>query len=341
MTAALVGLRGPTLKSEANLNNQYGLPLSLLRLRPEHRAAVLELGMSGPGELRRLTDIARPDVALITNVAPVHLEFFESVDDIARAKAEILEGLRPDGAAVLNGDDARVWRIGERHAGRVVWFGRDRAWDVSAERWRGTAHGMRFDLRIAGRAVEVALPLPGLHNMLNFLAAAAAAHVLGVEPAAMAQAASALRPAPHRGEVLRLGLGVTLLDDCYNSNPVAVLAALAALQLTAHERRVAFLGEMLELGPRAAELHRQVGERLAGQADVVVAVGTLADGFLEGARAAGLPADALHHFPHAPAAAAATGEIVRAGDAVLVKGSRGVRMESIVEALLARFGRVE
>lgn len=341
MTAALLATAGPTLKSEGNLNNRYGVPLTLLRLRAEHKAAVLELGMSAPGELRHLSGIAAPDVAVITNVAPVHLEFFASVDEIAVAKAEILEGLRPGGVAVLNGDDERIRRPGEGRGGRVVWFGRDGSSDVRAERWSATTAGMRFDLRIAGELLELALPLPGLHNMMNFLAAAAAAHELGVPPAAIAEASRALRPASHRGEVVRLGQDVTLLDDCYNSNPVAVDAALGALQVTAHERRVAFLGDMLELGPSGPELHRGVGGRLAGRADLIVAVGALAVEFLKGARAAGVPETAMLHFSDASTAAAALAGIVRAGDAVLVKGSRGVRMESIVEALLTRFGRVE
>jgi UDP-N-acetylmuramoyl-tripeptide--D-alanyl-D-alanine ligase len=341
MIAALLAPGGPVLKTEGNLNNQYGLPLTLLRLASEHKAAVLELGMSAPGELRRLADIARPDVAVITNVAPVHLEFFESVDDIARAKAEILEGLPPSGTAVLNRDDARVRRIGEGRSGRVVWFGRDAGSDVHAQHWSATADGMLFGLVVSGRPFEVALPLPGLHNMMNFLAAAAAAHALGVPPEALPAAAHALRAAPHRGEVARLGQGVTLLDDCYNSNPVAVEAALGALQVTPHERRVAFLGDMLELGPSGPELHRQVGERMSELADVVVAVGPLAVEFLKGARAGGFPEEALLHFADAAAAALASGAIVRPRDAVLVKGSRGVRMESIVEALRTRFGRVE
>lgn len=341
MTAALLAGLGPILKTEGNLNNQYGLPLSLLRVKSEHRAAVLELGMSAAGELRQLAHIARPDVAVITNVAAVHLEFFKSVDEIANAKAEVLEGLRPDGVAILNGDDLRLWRVGERHAGRVVWFGHERAWDVTAERWRATTGGSRFDLRIAGELLEVTLPLPGLHNVMNFLAAAAAAHALGIEPARLAEAAQKLVPAPHRGERLKLGEGVTLLDDCYNSNPAALEAALAALQLVGAARRVAFLGDMLELGPTAADLHRQFGESLAARAQLVVAVGGLAKAFVEGARAAGMPESALHHFPDAAAAAAAVPTLVRPGDAVLVKGSRGVRMESVVEALVTRFGRVE
>jgi UDP-N-acetylmuramoyl-tripeptide--D-alanyl-D-alanine ligase len=344
MTAALLSTRGPVLKTEGNLNNQYGLPLMLLRLRPEHSAAVLELGMSAAGELRELSAIARPDVAVITLVAPVHLEFFDSVDAIAAAKAEILEGLVPDGAAVLNGDDARVKRIGEAHrarGGRVVWFGRDRAYDVSAENWKGTVHGMRFTLRIGGEAADVALPLPGPHFLSNFLAAAAVAHESGIGIDTIAAAATTLKAASHRGEVLSLGQGITVLDDCYNSNPTAVEAAVTALGMAARGRRVAFLGDMLELGPTGPELHRQTGEKVGGRLDLVAAVGALAPEFLEGARRAGLAPSALVAFPDSAAAAAAAPDLVRPGDAVLVKGSRGVRMETIVEALRTRFGAGE
>lgn len=341
MTAWLLAARGEVLKTEGNLNNQYGLPLSLLRLRPQHTAAVLELGMSAPGELRALSALARPDVAVITMVAPVHLEFFDSVDAIAAAKAEILEGLPEGGVAVLNGDDPRLRRIGQAHRGRVVWFGKDRACDVSAENWRGTVNGMRFDLRLAGRTLDVALPLAGPHFMMNFLAAAAVAHWLGIAPETIAERALSLKPAARRGEVARLGSGITLLDDSYNSNPAAVEAAVGALALAARGRRVAFLGDMLELGPGGPELHRQTGAAVAGRLDVMVAAGELGREFLEGARRAGLPDTALHAFPDSAAAAQAAPAIVRAGDAVLVKGSRGVRMEKVVEALRAHFGAAE
>lgn len=338
MTAALLSLAGPVLATEGNLNNRYGLPLTLLRLLPEHRFAVLELGMSAAGELRLLSGIARPDVAVITLVAPVHLEFFSSVDEIAAAKAEILEGLAPSGIAVLNGDDPRIRKIGEAHTGEVIWFGRDRAYHVSAENWRGTAFGMRFDLCLGGRTVDVALPLPGPHFVTSFLAAAAVAHGLGVGPDAIAQGALSLRAAPHRGEVLRLGSGVTLIDDSYNSSPEAVLAAVVALGLAPPGRRVALLGDMLELGPAGPDLHRDVGERIAGRLQELAGVGPLAQGFLEGARRAGMADDRLHSFPDSMAAAAAVPSLVRPGDAVLVKGSRGVAMEAIVRALLNRFG---
>jgi UDP-N-acetylmuramoyl-tripeptide--D-alanyl-D-alanine ligase len=339
MTAHLLSTRGPVLKTEGNLNNAYGLPLTLLRLAPEHTAAVVEMGMSAPGEIRALSTLAEPDVATITRIAPVHLEFFPSVDAIAEAKAEILEGLRAGGAAVLNGDDPRVRSIGERFRGRVVWFGRDRRFDVSAESWRGTAFGMRFDLRVDGRVVDVALPLAGPHFVENFLAAAAAAHVLGLEAGAMAEAATTLRPARHRGEVVRLGQGVTLLDDCYNSSPEALEAAVVALALVPGRRRVAVLGDMLELGPSGPALHRERGRALAGRVDAVLGVGPLAREIVEGAREAGLTA--LDHFASAADAVAALPALVRPGDAVLVKGSRGVRLEAVVDALAARFGEGE
>lgn len=361
MTAHLLATRGPVLKTEGNLNNQYGLPLTLLRLKPEHTAAVLELGMSAPGEIRELSALAEPDVATITRIAPVHLEFFPSVDAIAEAKAEILEGLRPGGTAVMNGDDPRVRAIGERFSGRVVWFGRDRRFEVSAEnetvdggdtsrlssglssddRSTRASRGSDFSLRVAGRSVDVALPLAGAHFVTCFLAAAAAAHVLGVPLEAMAEAATSLRPARHRGEVRRLGARVVLLDDCYNSSPEALEAAVVALFLLPAGRRVAVLGDMLELGPTGPALHRERGRALAGRVDVVVGVGPLAAEIVEGAREAGLPAGSLHHFLSTPDAVRALDGLVRAGDVVLVKASRGVRLEAVVDALAVRFGEGE
>jgi UDP-N-acetylmuramoyl-tripeptide--D-alanyl-D-alanine ligase len=220
----------------------------------------------------------------------------------------------------------------------VVWFGHDRRHEVSAEGWRGTAFGMRFTLRVGGQAVDVALPLAGPHFVTSFLAAAAAAHVLGVAPGAMAEAAPGFRPAPHRGEVRRLGEEVVLLDDCYNSSPEALEAAVVALSLAPGRRRVAVLGDMLELGPTGAMLHRERGRALAGRVDALAGVGPLAREILEGAREAGIPAASLHHFKTSEDAAAAVESFVRPGDAVLVKGSRGVRLEAVVDAIAARFG---
>jgi UDP-N-acetylmuramoyl-tripeptide--D-alanyl-D-alanine ligase len=352
MTAHLLATRGPVLKTEGNLNNQYGLPLTLLRLAPAHTAAVLEMGMSAPGEIRALSTLAEPDVAIITRIAPVHLEFFPSVDAIAAAKAEILEGLRPGGTAVLNGDDPRVRAVGERFTGRAVWFGRERRFEVSAEdervdaqpanelssgssgegpptrALRGSGIVMRFSLRLGARAVDVALPLAGAHFVTSFLAAAAAAHVLGIPLEVMAEAATSLRPARHRGEVRRLGEGVVLLDDCYNSSPEALEAAIAALSLLPGGRRVAVLGDMLELGEREAELHREVGgQAAAASVDLLVTVGPRAVAMLD--RFDG----ESYAVADAAEAAALAGELLEPGDVVLVKGSRGVGLEVVAEAL--------
>jgi UDP-N-acetylmuramoyl-tripeptide--D-alanyl-D-alanine ligase len=337
MTAALLGSRGPVLKTEGNLNNQYGLPLTMMRLGAAHWSAVLELGMSAPGELRALSAIAQPDVAVITNVGPAHLGFFPSVDAIADAKAEILEGLRPGGVAVLNADDPRVRRIGEASGRDVIWFGRDRRHDVSAENWRGSIAGMRFDLRLGGRSVDIALPLAGPHHVMNFMAAAAVAHRLGITPEAIAIAAAGIEPPLHRGQVLRCGESVTIVDDSYNASPDAVAAAMTTLGLAAG-RRVLFLGDMLELGDASAGLHREVGEKLAGRVDAVVGVGPMAKHVVEAARASGMDESALHHFADSETAAAAAADLARPGDTILVKGSRGMRMERVLDALVARFG---
>lgn len=338
MLAAMLRRRGPVLSSAGNLNNRYGLPLTLFRVADEHRAAVLELGMSAAGELRELSDIARPDVAVITVIAAAHLQSFASLREIALAKAEILEGLAAGGAAVLNREDPELRRIGEDFSGTVLWFGRDRSSDVSVERWRGTIHLQRFELRVGGEVVDVALPLPGPHFMWNFAAAAAAAHRLGVSPGDIAAVAPGLRAAEHRGRVRRLGQGVTLLDDCYNSNPAAVEAAVLALSLAPRGRRVAVLGDMLELGEAAESLHEKTGEAVGPRLDEVLAVGELAPALLRGAARSGLGADRLHASADADAAASALVERVRPGDAVLVKGSRGIHLERVVDALVDRFG---
>jgi len=198
---------------------------------------------------------------------------------------------------------------------------------------------MRFDLRLGGESREVALPLAGPHFLTNFLAAAAVAHLLGLTADEIAEAALDLRPARHRGEVVRLRQGVTLLDDCYNSNPVAVEAAVTALGMAPRGRRVAVLGDMRELGPSGPERHRQTGQAVGAKLGLLVAVGELADHFLQGARQAGLDGAALHAFKDATAAAAAVPGLLQPGDAVLVKGSRGVKLESVVDAVIDRFGR--
>ncbi len=338
MTAALLETRGPVLRTVGNLNNHWGLPLTVLGLGEEHTAAVLEMGMSAPGELRQLSAIATPDVAVITRVAAVHLEFFPTIDAIADAKAEILEGLAPGGTAVLNGDDPRLRRVGEAFGGRVVWFGRDRRFDVSAERWRGTAFGMRFDLRVAGETVDVALPLAGPHFVENFLAAAATAHVLGIDPGTMARwPPGSLR----RGTGARSGASARVSSFSTTATTPAPRPSRRRWWLSpwpppgAGWRSSATCWSSARPVPPCTA---RAGAALVNQVDAVVGVGPLSKEIVAGAREAGLAADAAWHFEDAATAGEAVADLVRPGDAVLVKASRGLQLEKVVDAIVVRFG---
>jgi UDP-N-acetylmuramoyl-tripeptide--D-alanyl-D-alanine ligase len=338
--AQLLRARLRVLKSEGNLNNDYGLPLSLLRLEPEHEAAVLELGMSRRGELARLATVAEPEVGVVTNVAPVHLEFFSSVDEIALAKRELVEGLAgKKSLAVLNADDERVAGFAKFAPGEVITFGiKERRVDFWAHKIKD--HGLAgtvFTLESPWDVnAEIELPLPGRHNLMNALAALAAACAWGIGADCVGSVFPRLRPAEMRGEVLRLAPGITVLNDCYNSNPVALAATMDLLASAPDAtRRVLVAGEMLELGPTSAELHREAGRHAAGRADWIFAVQGNARAIVEGAVAAGHPAGRARFFEGSDAAAEYLAAFVERGDFVLVKGSRGVKMERIVEALRA------
>jgi len=341
LLADMLAARFRTARTKGNFNNLYGLPLTLLNVPEATEWLVAELGMSTPGELRQLSLLARPDVALFTVVRPAHLEFFGSVRAIAEAKAELLAGLAPDGLVVANADDPEVARIAREHAAsggrRVVWYGIEghhAAPDVRATDVGPSAPvGSRFRLTAGGESVEVALPLHGLYNVENCLAAAACAWALGVPLAAIAAAAAAARPASKRGVVHRLAGGITLIDDSYNSNPDALARALESAALLPAARRWAVLGDMRELGPEGPRFHREAGERAAAAGfSPVAGVGELAR---ELARGAGERGAGSSWLPDAAAAADWAAAELRDGDLVLVKGSRGVGLEAVVERLLA------
>jgi UDP-N-acetylmuramoyl-tripeptide--D-alanyl-D-alanine ligase len=342
--AALLAARFRILKSEGNLNNEFGLPLQLLRLEGSDEAAVVELGMSHARELKRLVEIARPDVGVVTRVAPVHLEFFASVDDIALAKRELIEGLAgPHSVAVLNADDSRVARFVQVAPGRVLTFGLDSGADFRAQNIddRGM-DGSEFDfVGPAGRA-RLMLPLAGRHNISNALAALAAASVWGVGAAEANEVFPNLQATGMRGRVLRYDAGFSVINDCYNSNPVALAAMIDLLAHTpATGRRILAAGEMLELGSSSPELHREAGRAaaIAGNLDWIVGVQGDMDSFLRGAIEAGHPAARTQFFASSADAAEFFVNLVQRGDLLLVKGSRGVRMERIVEALDKHFPR--
>jgi UDP-N-acetylmuramoyl-tripeptide--D-alanyl-D-alanine ligase len=333
-------------KSAGNLNNLLGFPLTLLATPPGTEWLVAEMGMSLPGELAEISRMARPDVALIINVRPVHLEGLGSLEAIAAAKAELLAGLAEDGLLVANADDPRVRGIAERwraeraaagRAARVVWFGPGGDYHLAdlAPRAEG---GSSFRLVTPEGEVKVELPLHGAYNAENFLAAAAAAHALGVPLAALPVAAAAAAPVGGRGAVAALPLGATLVDDSYNSNPVALRRALESARALAGRRHWVVLGDMLELGPGAPAFHREEGEAAARLGfSPVAGVGPLARHAVEGAAAANAQ---THWFADAEEAASWAAAELAAGDVVLVKGSRGVHLEKVVEALrLAGGGR--
>ena len=342
--AALLASRFSVLKSEGNLNNEYGLPLQLLRLEDLDEAAVVELGMSHAGELRRLAEIARPDVGVVTRVAPVHLEFFASLDGIALAKRELIEGLAGrDTVAVLNADDPRVARFAEVAPGQVVTFGFSSGAQFRAEHIddRG-AEGSEFDfIAPAGRA-RLTLPLAGRHNISNALAALAAASVWGIGGAEAMEVFPRLVPAGMRGRVLRYDAGFSVINDCYNSNPVALAAMVEMLVHTpAAGRRILAAGEMLELGSSSSELHREAGRAAAATGSLDWIIGVQGDGesFVRGAIEACHSAKRAKFIGSSAEAAGFVADLLAPGDLMLVKGSRGVKMERIVEALDARFPR--
>jgi len=340
--AALLGSKLRVLKSEGNFNNEYGLPLTLFRLDETHQAAVLEMGMSRRGELARLAAIARPDVGVVTRVAPAHLEFFASVDEIALAKRELIEGLNGrESTAVLNADDPRVAAFGAFAPGRVVTYGIDAPafFSAAAIEDRG-ALGSAFDYVSPEGRVRLELPVPGRHAIYNALAALAAASVWNIGAAEAQSVFRTLRVPSMRGELLRFSNGAALINDSYNSSPAALHAMVSVLAATPNfRRRILAAGEMRELGVASPALHREAGIFTAktGNVDWVIGVEGNAEQIVEGAVSAGIPRAQTRFFASSDEAAKFLEEFFAKGDVLLVKGSRGVKMERIVEALLARY----
>ncbi len=320
-----------TSKTEGNLNNHVGLPLSLLRIDEQARVAVLEMGMNHAGEIRALAEIARPNVGVVTNVGAAHMESFDSVEGIAAAKRELIEALLREGTAVLNKDDARVAAFASVHSGRVVTFGESEGADVRAEDVRFSEDGLSF--RVG--AVRFESPLIGRHSVSNLLAGIAVAGVYGIAPERLTERVRNIQPGKMRGERFR-HREILVFNDCYNSNPDAARAMLAVLRDTPARRRVAVLGEMLELGRWAEPLHRDVGNYAAECGiDVLVGLRGAACFMLDAAKRAGLRADAAFFFDDPVAAGRLVRSLAQSGDAVLFKGSRGVHVELALEQFLA------
>ena len=336
LIASVLAAAGPTLKTEGNLNNEIGVPLTLLRLTPAHRFAAVECGMNHLGEIARLCAAVDPEVGVVTNVAPVHLEGCGSIEGVAAAKGELFHGLRAGCAAVANADDARVLEQARLSGRRTITFGRAEGSEV---RLLSVVHGgpglvVGFTLR--GRPASVSLQLIGLHNGLNACAAAAAGVALGLNAAEICQGLEAARTPGRRMKPVRLASGALLIDDCYNANPASTRSALetAAALLGPSGRTLLVLGDMLELGPTELELHAALGPLAASLAPaLLVAFGARARALADAAVAAGLSGSRVLRTEDPAEAARAVQAALTGADVVLVKGSRGMKMERISDLL--------
>ncbi len=331
--ATVLSQRHRVHRAGKNYNNEIGLPLTLLGLREEHELAVLEMGMYALGEIADLVCLAKPEVGVVTNVGPTHLERLGSLDRIAQAKSELVRGLPADGLAVLNGDDPRVVAMAEASPCPYVTYGFGAGRDYAASTWRSLGlQGSEFDLRAEGRVQQVRSPLLGRAAVYAVLASVAVARHLGLSweqiEAGIAEVGSCSRMK------VRKGAEHLILDDTYNAAPASVLGALEILG-EQEGRRVAVLGDMLELGEYSESGHREVGREVPTHADLLVAVGSRARLMASEARTAGMPPETVLEADTVEGAIEALADLVRPGDVFLIKGSRGMRMERICEALLA------
>jgi len=339
MIAALLAPRFSVHKSSGNLNNHYGLPLTLLGLEPEHDIAVVELAMSAAGEIAHLARIAEPETGVVTNVAPVHLQFFDSVESIAKAKRELVDNLSSRAGpptAVLNYDDHRVLGFAQGFEGKVVTFGFGQGADFQALRVeRGQGIGSEFQVTGPNLQADFLLPLPGRHNVQNALAAISVAASFDVPPVEMRRSLAEFRNMPQRGESFTLPGPVTIINDCYNSNPQAMECMLETLRTwPGARRRIVVAGEMLELGPQSPQLHKETGRKCAlNNLSWLIPVQGDARFLVEGAVAAGFPPQHTRFFPDARGAGEFCRSLLEPGDVVLVKGSRGVHLETVIEVL--------
>ncbi|MDY0211539.1 MAG: UDP-N-acetylmuramoyl-tripeptide--D-alanyl-D-alanine ligase [Desulfuromonadaceae bacterium] len=340
MLASILTQCCPGLKTAGNFNNLIGLPLTLAGLTQSHRWMVLEMGMSLPGEIRRLSAIARPSVALITNAGAGHLEGLGSVAAVAKAKAEIFEGMMPGGVAILNVDDPELMALQLPDGVRRVTYGIEQKSDVMATdivlgRW------VDFNLHLGGEVVEVSIPLPGRHQVYNALAAAAVASFLRVAPQQIAAGLRQVKMAAGRLEVRELNAGITVLDDSYNANPQSMLAALEVLaHWPVSGRRIAVLADMLELGDAAAYCHAEVGGRAAQVADHLLSYGQWSSELAGGARQEGLEHVQVVQMNDHEDICGWLARNIQPYDCLLIKGSRGMRMEKVVDFLLHKFRKV-
>ncbi|WP_027715927.1 UDP-N-acetylmuramoyl-tripeptide--D-alanyl-D-alanine ligase [Desulfuromonas sp. TF] len=336
MLSAILSLSDVGLKTAGNFNNLIGLPLTLFRLEPRHRWAILEMGMSARREIARLAEIADPTVGVITNVGPAHLETLLNLDGVARAKGELFAALKPGGTAVINADDELVAQLPVANGVRRLLFGTSPEAQVRAEEIEVTGEAVCFRLLVPEGERFVTLKVPGRHNVSNALAAAAAAASVGVGIDLIVRGLENFTPVSGRMEVVRGEDGVLFIEDGYNANPLSVRVALEALdEMGGSGRRVAVLGDMLELGSGSDGFHREAGWVAARRCDYLLLMGGMAEHTSAGARERGMQSDRVRVVGSHDEAAEYLRRILRPGDRVLIKGSRGMKMEKIGAALRA------
>lgn len=331
MTAAVLGSKFNVLKTEANYNNEIGLPLTLLQLTNEHEVAVVEMGMRGLGQIRQLANIALPTIAVITNVGETHIELLGSIENIAAAKAELLEVIPESGLVILNGDDPYVQAMAQQVHSSVTLFGLEHG-TLRGEEIATAAHSMNFQCCIGQEKIPMSIPTVGKHNVYNALAAIAVGVGLGMNFENISAGLSNFNASPMRLHIETIGEYV-VINDAYNASPMSMSAAIDTLVEVAKERTVAVLGDMLELGDIAAVAHRQIGEKLAEcNIDIVVTIGELARNIVAAAQEQGIT-KAISCANHAEAEKVLR-ELVQPGDTILIKGSRGMKMENMVKMFL-------
>ena len=344
MIAAVLGKQFTVLRSVGNLNNEFGLPLCLLRAERYQTIGVLEMGMSARGEILRLAKIAEPNEGVITNVNPVHLEFFKSIDEIAEAKAELLEGLVGSRRAYLNNDDSRVRAMARKFDGKIVTYAVKSVAAFKVQQIQDLGlNGTAFTVHQGRRDVNFVLPLLGQHNVANALASIAVGATHDVPWEKIQEAIGEMKPEKMRGEVIRFREGFVVIDDSYNSNPKALTEMIRFLgKLQDVQRRIVVAGEMLELGHESGDLHRACGREAARiDPEMLIAVQGAAREILEGARENGMDASRLKFVPDAVQAGELLARTVKKGDVILVKGSRGVKLEQALNTLRAAFSSME
>jgi UDP-N-acetylmuramoyl-tripeptide--D-alanyl-D-alanine ligase len=344
MIAAVLGKKFTVLRSVGNLNNEFGLPLCLLRVERHQNIGVLEMGMSAKGEIRRLASIAEPNEGVVTNVNPVHLEFFKSVDEIAEAKAELLEGLHDPKVGYLNNDDSRVRAMSRKFSGKIITYGIKSVASFKVQQVQDLGlDGTAFTVHHGRRDIQFVLPLLGQHNVANAIAAVAVGVTHEVSWDRIREALAEMKPEKMRGQVVKFREGFAVIDDSYNSNPRALSEMIRFMgKLQGYQRKILVAGEMLELGPEGPEMHRNCGREAAKAGiETIIAVQGQAAEILEGAVETGMDRARLKFARDAVEAADLLAGMVKKGDAVLIKGSRGVKLEQALNTLRAAFPGME